>query len=193
MKLNVFITEKCITTLGPYKRFGIWVQGCHRNCDGCVAKISHDPAQGKLVDTGALSWEIIVSDVEGLTISGGEPFLQAEALVELIRKIKLMKDVGVIIYTGYLLEEAAELPGGKELLELTDLLIDGPYIKELDDGKSLRGSSNQRVIALSERYADQLHLYGAEGRDTESFVHSSIINIVGIPNQIAPLHKTDNK
>jgi anaerobic ribonucleoside-triphosphate reductase activating protein len=186
MKLNVFVTEQGITTLGPYKRFGLWVQGCHRDCPGCIAKMSHNEADGRLIDTGALSWEIIAAkEIEGLTISGGEPFLQASALAELIRKVKAFKDVGVIIYTGFLREELDALPGGTELLSLTDLLIDGPYIQSLDDGKSLRGSSNQRVHALTPRYAHLLHLYGAEGRPTEEFLHSGMINTVGIPNHAA--------
>ena len=189
MKLNIYITEKRITTLGPGSRFGLWVQGCHKNCEGCVAKASHDSDSGRTVDVGALSWEIINSDVEGVTVSGGEPFLQAEALTELIKKVKKLKDIGVIIYTGYLLEELEMIPGAKELLKLTDLLVDGPYIKELDDGKSLRGSSNQRVIPLSERYKDSLELYGADGRETEVFEHSDKINIVGIPNKVSPLRK----
>lgn len=189
MKLNIYITEKNITTLGPGNRFGIWVQGCHRNCEGCVAKISHDPEVGRLVDVGALSWEIINSDAEGITISGGEPFLQAEALAELIKKVKKMRNIGVIVYTGYLIEELETVPGAEDLLKLTDLLIDGPYVKELDDGKSLRGSSNQRIIPLSERYKDCLELYGADGRATEVFKHSGKINIVGIPNKVSPLRK----
>lgn len=189
MKLNIYITEKNITTLGPGNRFGIWVQGCHRNCEGCVAKISHNPEEGRWIDVGALSWEIINSDVEGVTISGGEPFLQAEALAELIEKVRKLKDIGVIIYTGFLLEELEAVPGAKKLLNLTDLLIDGPYIQELDDGKSLRGSSNQRVIPLSERYKDSLVLYGADGRETEVLRHSDKINIVGIPNKVSLLRK----
>lgn len=186
MKLNIYIKEKNITTLGPYNRFGIWVQGCFRNCEGCVAKLSHDPSAGSWIDTGALAWEIIVSDTEGLTISGGEPFLQAEALTELIRKVKKQKDIGVIIYTGYLLEELPEVKGAAELLELTDLLIDGPYVRELDDGKSLRGSSNQKIHPLSGRYVSSLDEYGTGERKTEIFVRSNTINIVGIPNKEAP-------
>ena len=184
MKLNIFTTERNITTLGPFKRYGIWVQGCHRDCPGCIAKKSHDVKQGRLIETGALSWDIIVEkEIEGLTISGGEPFLQAPALVELIQKIKRFRDIGVIIYTGFLREELDELEGGKELLSLTDLLIDGPYVQALDDGKSLRGSSNQGIHALTPRYAHLLHLYGAEGRATEVFLHSDIIHTVGIPDK----------
>lgn len=182
MKLNIYIKERNIKTLGPYNRFGIWVQGCNRSCDGCVARMSHDPRSGTQIDTGALAWEIILSDTEGITVSGGEPFLQAAALTELITKVKRRRDIGVIIYTGYLLEELSDVDGAADLLSFTDLLIDGPYIRELDDGLSLRGSSNQRVLPLTERYKDHLDEYGTLSRQTEVFVHHDNVNIVGIPN-----------
>lgn len=189
MKLNIYIKERSIKTLGPYNRFGIWVQGCNRDCDGCVARMSHDPQYGTQIDTGALAWEIVLSDTEGITVSGGEPFLQAAALTELITKVKRRRDIGVIIYTGYLFEELSDVDGAADLLSLTDLLIDGPYIRELDDGLSLRGSSNQRVLPLTERYREHLDEYGTTSRQTEVFVHHDNVNIVGIPNTTGVFRK----
>ena len=74
------------------------------------------------------------------------------------------------------------MPGAAGLLAETDLLIDGPYVRELDDGRSLRGSSNQRVLPLTDRYASVLGLYGAEGRRREVFNYPSGVFEVGIPN-----------
>ncbi len=189
-ELRVYVKEKNIKTLGPGNRYGLWVQGCNRRCPGCVAEKSQDLNGGTLIDVGGLAWEIICTDIEGLTISGGEPFLQAKALAELVTLIREKKDIGVIVYTGYLLEELKDVPDAEFFLEQIDLLIDGPYIKELDDGKSLRGSSNQRVHTLTDRYKDYLHLYGTEDRKTEVFKHGDFINIVGIPNREKP--KSDN-
>ena len=78
-----------------------------------------------------------VSDTEGITISGGEPFLQAEELATMIDGIKAKRDYGVIIYTGFLKEELDKKNenGVQRLLLHADILIDGHYIKELDDGK----------------------------------------------------------
>lgn len=185
-QLQIYVTEKNVTTLGPGNRYGLWVQGCNRRCPGCVAQNSQDPKGGRSVKVSALAWDILSSDAEGLTVSGGEPFLQAEALSELITLVKAKKNLGVIVYTGYCLEELEEVPYAKELLSQIDLLIDGPYQRELDDGKSLRGSSNQRVIPLTDRYVDALPLYGTENRRTQLFRHGSYVNIVGIPNQVAP-------
>jgi anaerobic ribonucleoside-triphosphate reductase activating protein len=122
--------------------------------------------------------------IEGITVSGGEPFLQAAALCELIETTKSARDTGVIIYTGHAYQELCESedPDAKRLLGLCDLLIDGRYKEEYNDGKSLRGSSNQQVIPLTERYRENLHLYGAEGRGIELIVRGNgTARIIGIP------------
>lgn len=158
--------------LGPGTRYCLWVSGCNRNCKGCVSPESHDMYKGRKYSVQSLAWQIIssikITNVEGLTISGGEPFLQAEALSQLVMMIKKhCPDIGVIVYTGYFYEQLSDLSYGKELLELCDLIIDGPYIQELDDGKALRGSSNQRVISITSRYKDYLYLYGADKRKVQ--------------------------
>lgn len=77
-------------------------------------------------------------DVEGVTISGGEPILQIQGLIELVRKLK-NHGLGIILYSGYLYDEIEEIEFGVELLRSIDVLIDGTYIRELDDGKPFRG------------------------------------------------------
>ena len=166
--------------LGPGVRYALWVQGCEKRCPGCTAPDAWNMEAGTPVKTAALAWEIALSGADGLTISGGEPFLQAGELSEMIDIIRRKRDMGVIVYTGFLYEELLEREDARALLERTDLLIDGPYIRELDDGKSLRGSSNQRVIPLTDRYADCLQLYGADGRETEHYRHGINIHDVGV-------------
>lgn len=183
MKLSVHMREPAVRTLGPGVRYALWVQGCPRRCPGCVAPEAQALDGGTALETGALAWEILLSGAEGLTISGGEPFLQAEALAELIRTVRRKRDLGVIVYTGYRYEELLADPAARALLEETDLLIDGPYVKELDDGKSLRGSSNQRVIPLTERYRGELSLYGRPERPTEAFAHGAEVHYVGVSGE----------
>lgn len=113
---------------------------------------------GTLIAIDALSQQIIATpDIEGLTISGGEPFSQAQALVSLLEHIKTKRDLGVIVYTGYYSDElrqtAADNKAIAELLNQIDLLIDGPYIETLNDGLSLRGSANQNLLMFTQRYA----------------------------------------
>ena len=184
MKLYVNMRQQHVqpNVLGPFTRYCLWVSGCNRRCPGCISPESHDMYAGTPMDVGALAWEAILSDAEGITISGGEPFLQAPALCQMLRRVKAQRDMGVIIYTGYLMEELEALEGGAELLSLCDLLIDGPYVQQLDDGKSLRGSSNQRVIPLTDRYKPFLDLYGTGIRQVQVF--REMVNethYVGIP------------
>lgn len=168
--------------LGPFDRYCLWVSGCPRNCKGCISPESHDMYSGKKYDTHTLAWEIILSRVEGITISGGEPLMQAEALCELLNTVKNHRDLGVIIYTGYLFEELPALPHGNELAKLCDLIIDGPYVQKLDDGKALRGSSNQKVIAITDRYEKYLSLYGADHRSVQINSNDPTeIKYIGIP------------
>ena len=180
--IYVHAKEHCVSTLGPGERFVLWTAGCGRKCPGCTTPESWDMYAGRKISVDELRMEIAASGRNGLTISGGEPFLQAEALAELVQGVRRFRDVGVIVYTGYSYEELTEMPGAAGLLAETDLLIDGPYVRELDDGRSLRGSSNQRVLPLTDRYASVLGLYGAEGRRREVFNYPSGVFEVGIPN-----------
>lgn len=181
--IYVYMKEPAVTVLGPGVRYVLWVQGCHRRCPGCVASNAYNMEEGTRISAGALAMEIALSKAEGLTISGGEPFLQAQALADMIEKIKNIRDMGIIVYTGFCYEELQKMPAAKHLLELVDLLIDGEYIAQLDDGRSLRGSSNQRVIPLTNRYKEQLSEYGAEGRNGETFAHGWEVHRVGIPSK----------
>ena len=182
MTINVYMKESSVKTLGPGVRYCLWVQGCPRRCKDCTAPDAQALGAGVDIDTQALAWEIILSDAEGLTISGGEPFLQAAALTEMIETIRRKKDMGVIVYSGFTYEELLKNEEYKKLLENIDLLIDGPYVRELDDGKSLRGSSNQKVIPLTERYKKDLHMYGSGVRTSEMFFYGYEIHRVGIPD-----------
>ena len=176
-----------ITTLGPFKRFVLWTQGCRRRCPGCVSPDSRPLDGGREIPVEEIARKILQHDQEGITVSGGEPFLQARALCDLIDRLRGERDTGVILYTGYTLEElsAADAPdGAAELLDRIDLLIDGPYVRELNDDASLRGSSNQRVLPLTGRYRDYLSLYGVSGgRETELRVLPDGFFIAGIPSK----------
>ena len=183
--IYVYMKEPAVRVLGPGKRYVLWVQGCERSCPGCIAENAHNMEAGTPIPIDALALEIALSDAEGLTVSGGEPFLQAEELAELIRQIRARRPMGVIVYTGNLYEDLMKAPGAQGLLARTDLLIDGPYIQELDDGKSLRGSANQRIIPLTELYREELAAYGVEGRDKELFYHGIHVHEIGIPKHYA--------
>jgi len=179
MKLQLYMTVPATSVLGPGKRFGIWAQGCEKHCKGCIAPDSWDRNGGYERTVSDLAGEILSIDlIEGITISGGEPFLQQDALCELIHTIQKKKNLGVIIYTGMKYEEISST----ELSSLADLIIDGEYIENQNDGKSLRGSANQRAICVTERYRDFVkNEYGIDGRKIEITIKDGKANMVGIP------------
>jgi len=166
-------------SLGPYNRFAIWVQGCLKRCPGCISKDSQPLDGGYMAETADLTASIInTPDIEGITISGGEPFLQSEALVDLLNRVKAKKDMGVIVYTGHNFEEIEE----NELTKLCDIVIDGAYIENLNDDLSLRGSSNQNVRLITKRYENVAKkIYGVQGRKVELHFKKGETTMVGIP------------
>ncbi len=140
-------------TDGPGLRLTLFVQGCERNCQGCHNQ-SALPLDGGNLYTLQEIMDIIKKNpiLSGVTFSGGEPMLQAEALLPLARMIQ---DVGLdlAIYTGYTFEELINHGNASvlELLSLANTLIDGPFILAKKSLKlSFRGSSNQRIINLKD-------------------------------------------
>lgn len=136
---------------GPGLRYVIFTQGCPHNCPGCHNPQTHAFDGGKTAELSFFAEKIRKNPLlDGVTFSGGEPFCQAKALAALARELK---DTGlnIVTYTGYtfeyLIENADENNGFMELLECTDLLIDGPFIKEQRSIEiRFRGSRNQRLI-----------------------------------------------
>ena len=180
-KLRLYMTAPCSEVLGPYKRFIVWVQGCKRRCKGCIAKDSWALDGGELVEVDTIVQQILRQEnIEGITISGGEPFLQQDALCELIRKVREHKDIGVIIYTGMKYSEIENT----DLAHSADLIVDGEYVEELNDNKSLRGSSNQNALCLTERYNDIVsEYYGINGRKIELILADGVTKMIGIPSK----------
>ena len=152
MMLRVGYIKAGTRALGPGNRYAIWAQGCLRKCKGCASP-EHQPLDGGYwVDTKDLANQICSCNaIDGITVSGGEPFMQAKTLCELLNRVnEIRPELTVIVFTGNKLEELTNTVS-KEFLNNVDLLIDGEYILELNDGIGLRGSSNQRFHYLTDR------------------------------------------
>lgn len=186
LRISHYVDETKV--LGPFVRSALWVHGCCFNCEGCLAK-EMNSREYKAADAEKLAEHFLsVKDTDGITISGGEPFLQAEALSLMIRRIRDTRpDYGVIIYTGFTLEELKDKNNAStdELLGMADIIIDGRYVKELDDGVPYRGSSNQRILLLTDRYKDiSKEYYNTSGkRNIEIQVTGKNIYMVGVPSE----------
>ena len=185
--LNLYMRVPCTRALGPFLRYGLWVQGCPLRCPACMTPDAWPFDGGTAVPVDTLVEEILgVDDIEGLTVSGGEPFAQAPGIASLIQRLRERRDLGLIVYTGFRLAElrrrARSAPGIAALLAATDILIDGPFVASRNDGVALRGSANQQVWPLTERYRQQLGCY-AEDRPRAIELHVSIDDhkLIGIP------------
>lgn len=146
---------------GPGLRYVVFTQGCPHRCPGCHNPQTHDFAGGEPADIPAILAEIADDPLlQGVTFSGGEPFCQPEPLCGIAKAVKEMgKDV--VAYSGYTLEELEKMgeadPAVARLLDLCDILIDGPYLEERRDlTLRFRGSANQRIIDLREERARRL-------------------------------------
>lgn len=143
---------------GPGLRLAVWVQGCRAACPGCYATALWDERGGQEITVEQLCREITAADgIEGITLLGGEPFLQAAALAE-AAAFAQARGLSVITFTGQAYERllASEDSGVQALLRHTDVLIDGPYREELRDfSRPLVGSSNQRFLFLTGRYTPE--------------------------------------
>ena len=177
------------TVLGPYKRSVIWVSGCCFDCEGCIAQ-NFRHREGNVTTVKEMGeWLIGAKGVEGITLSGGEPFLQAGPLSRMLSYVKKERDFGVIVYSGFtyrqLLERAASNPETGEFLKMADILIDGQYRKDLDDNRPYVGSSNQKIILLTDRYMDCWQQYYLEkkGRDVEIILSDGRTLLVGVPSK----------
>jgi anaerobic ribonucleoside-triphosphate reductase activating protein len=155
----------CTEAEGPGRRFALWFQGCPLRCSGCCnpAMLPFEGGQG--VRVGTLVEEIHDvrerSAIEGITLLGGEPMAHASGASVLARAVRRL-GLSVMVFSGYTLEEIrgrgdpdqlALLALTDLLVALTDLLVDGPYRRDLPETRRRWiGSANQRVHFLTGRY-----------------------------------------
>ena len=154
LRVNGIVQESIVD--GPGLRYVVFTQGCPHHCKGCHNPQTHSFTDGYEIDIEEIFQEYIKNPLlSGVTFSGGEPFCQPAPLTKLGRMIR---DYGgnVITYTGFLYESllarSKSDPAIGDLLSVTDLLIDGPYMEEQRSLDLLfRGSLNQRLIPLTNR------------------------------------------
>lgn len=150
MKIRVFGTVNDSIVDGPGLRYVVFTQGCLHRCVGCHNPQSHDLKGGYFKDIDDLLVDIDQNPLlDGVTISGGEPFLQVEPLIDFVKKVK-QRGLHVMIYSGYTYEDILSLSDqAKLLLSLCDTLVDGRFILSQRSLSLLyRGSSNQRIINI---------------------------------------------
>ena len=144
---------------GPGKRLVVFFQGCRLDCPGCFNPDTHTFRENKLLSpdeilsSGAGAGAGEDEDIEGITVSGGEPFEQPSGLLNLLKCARTKRSLSTMVYTGHTYEEILNDSVKSLCLEFIDLLIEGRFIREEKETTRLaRGSTNQRIMLLTDRY-----------------------------------------
>jgi anaerobic ribonucleoside-triphosphate reductase activating protein len=129
-------------------RVGIWFAGCPLHCPDCIAPDWQDPLNGRTTTVAQLTRDLLpwLSQADGVTISGGEPFAQPEALGHLLHTLRTAGVSDILVYSGYQLQDIQQ--HHPQLLHLLDALVDGPFRSEIPSEHPWRGSGNQKLHIL---------------------------------------------
>lgn len=176
-----------VTTLGPGRRVGIWLQGCSIRCAGCISSdtwvkrmpdITVDELLARL-----MTW---LRECEGVTISGGEPFEQPVALEQLLRGVRQETAADILVYSGRCLEQLLDetcVAAG-----LIDCLISEPFERGAPQTKYLMGSDNQRMTCLTPLGSKVFGPLNRQAGDTDRrldvmFEDDGAVWVAGIPSR----------
>lgn len=172
-----------ITTLGPGKRLGIWTQGCTRFCKGCSNPELQVFDKTKDISVQKIFYGTANLSYDGVTISGGEPFVQPNELRQLVELYVNAGITDILIYTGYTIEELIDRKDIDidYILSNVAVIIDGPFIESLVDDIPLRGSSNQRVIILNNKYKSDYEEFLKQEKKVDIFYFEDETHFIGIP------------
>jgi anaerobic ribonucleoside-triphosphate reductase activating protein len=156
--LQIAHHNPCTEAEGPGKRFALWFQGCPLRCPGCCNPEFLSFEGGETWKLADLLSEIYRAQaeqgIEGITLLGGEPLAHAAGAAALA-KATWQRALSVMVFSGYTIEQARAMtdPAVADVLAHTDILVDGPYVRELPDTKRRWiGSTNQRIHFLTDRY-----------------------------------------
>jgi anaerobic ribonucleoside-triphosphate reductase activating protein len=145
----------CSRVNGPGERFAVWTHGCSRGCAGCFNQETHGkfPVRRKEFSRAffrefsveEIIAEIPLGKVSGITVSGGEPFEQPEELLRLLTAARKL-NLHTLVYSGFTYKELRKT--AREILNEIDILIDGPYIRNIPPASPWAGSGNQNILCL---------------------------------------------
>lgn len=188
MMVRIGAIHAGITVLGPGRRIGLWVAGCSIGCSGCASTHWWPRESGIAWPASHLVQTImnLAPAHDGITLSGGEPFQQAEDLACVIERACALSSLNVLIYSGYTLEQIVRGPAAwARLLAMADVLIAGPYVADAPTDRPWVGSANQVVHALSavgQGLASQFHDADNAAR-VQIVIEGAAVNVIGIPRQ----------
>ena len=170
-----FISHSVVN--GPGRRNVLHLQGCSIRCPGCFSRHTWDSNQGLAMRTEYLANLLLHNSPDGITISGGEPFDQQKALVDLCANLRdIDSEVSIIAFSGYPWKKIKDSPA----IPLLDAVIAGSYIANRKTQEGLRGSDNQEVVLTSDRHS--LEEFAGEN-SIEFLIDSDSVTITGFPDE----------
>jgi anaerobic ribonucleoside-triphosphate reductase activating protein len=186
MKIALSRIHYPVRALGPGARIGVWLQGCSIRCPGCVSMDTWVGDQHVTtldeVKKGLLPFLPLA---DGVTISGGEPFDQPEALRALLQWLRDVHSGDVFVYSGHTYEALQQYFAAFD--GLIDAVMTDPFRQDIGQTLALRGSDNQRLFMLTERgrqrFAAFERQYEKEDRALDIMFddHTGEIFLAGIP------------
>lgn len=186
MKIAISRMHFPVTTLGPGRRLGIWFQGCSIRCPGCISADTWATGRRGLELVELFRrMETWLNQAEGITISGGEPFDQLDALGALLRGLRERTAADILVYSGYAFENLT--PALAALNGLIDALISDPFLLDAPQKLPIRGSDNQRLHRLTElgrsRFAGYDEPAHGNGAFDVMFDDNGTVWLAGIPGR----------
>jgi anaerobic ribonucleoside-triphosphate reductase activating protein len=152
LRLHAFLPRSHAN--GPGVRAVIWFQGCRLGCPGCFNPETHASDSRLTIPAIALAEDLAgqQSEIENITVSGGEPLEQPEGLLQLLTALRMATHLSTVLFSGYTLAETMKMAYGPRIFRLVDVLIAGPFVQARRIARGLRGSANQVVHLLTNRY-----------------------------------------
>ena len=190
MRLRTNRIAHPVTALGPGRRIAVWVQGCSIGCVGCASVDTWDPSSGESLDTrdlAALLADLITCNgLTGLTITGGEPTEQAEAVADLVVRVRSRlldqadhEPIDVLLFTGRTAAAASRSAG--RLWNAVDAAVCGPYRQDLPSNHPWVASSNQELVIRTELGYARHSTVPTRSRTLQANLDSGELTLVGLP------------
>jgi len=184
LNIHAVMPVSCVN--GPGARAVVWTQGCSQQCPGCSNPLTHSHNPKILIDPEELARYILaIPGIEGLTVSGGEPFEQASAVSRLCHAVR-KGGLSVMVFTGWTYENICQCHDleVRNLLQQIDILVDGPFIQNLADKSLLwRGSRNQKIRFLTNHYGPDILQSNPNSQVEGQLVSEVPLQITGFPEE----------
>lgn len=176
-----------VYALGPGKRMVLWTVGCRKRCRNCANPELREFDNSKdisICQMDCMIHAVDIREIEGFTISGGEPLCQPEELNACLDMMRRITD-DILIFTGYNMQELHEMRDKRidEIINKAGVIIAGEYIDELNDNQtSLLASLNQQMLCRNEKLLNKYKEYMKRGRMIQNVFYGNAMISVGIHN-----------